>query len=205
MALDNKKSIDLLCRIIEVSNSNLPLSGRLDQMLDILCTSLIFESIALYTLDAEKEVLCLAASINRDYSRGIRLSDSLGSVAEATRFILWPSFITVSPMVESSGGKFFSFSLPAPETLSIPGGPISTAIAFKLESIWAGVREGVSSSRRAAAPAATGAAKEVPVYQGSVKLLVPSGATMSGFILPSVVGPRLENDWMGGEANFQSR
>jgi len=76
VSLDNKKSIDLLCSIIEVSNSNLPLSDRLGQILDILCGSLIFKSIALYTLDAEKECLYLTASRNMEYPAKIEITDS---------------------------------------------------------------------------------------------------------------------------------
>ncbi|MBE9536392.1 MAG: GAF domain-containing protein [Proteobacteria bacterium] len=81
MPLDNKKSIDLLCSIIAISNSNLPLADRLNQILDILCGSLIFESVALYTLDAEKERLYLAASRNMDYLAEIKISDSFAEQA----------------------------------------------------------------------------------------------------------------------------
>ena len=81
MSLDNKKSIDLLCSIIEVSNSNLPLADRLNRILDILCGSLVFESIALYTLDAEKERLYLTASRNNNYAAEIEISGSFAEQA----------------------------------------------------------------------------------------------------------------------------
>lgn len=114
MPLDNKKSIELLCSIIEVSNSNLPLAERLSQILDVLCGNLTFESIAIYTLDAEKHRLYLTASRNMGYPSEIKIP---GSFAEKV--------ITENQHIVFNGATAGEYLLQIPPTEKAAAFPIT--------------------------------------------------------------------------------
>jgi hypothetical protein len=137
------------------------------------------------------------------------LDPNLTTVSPGLRPNADPAKVTVVPPLSepklgltlvrlSLAGAAPSQSFPEPKRLSLPATPRSIARPSRNDCSWVAVREGFASRASAAAPATCGDEADVPrkpALQPEAAPLtedeVASGPAMSGFVLPSIVGPWL--------------
>ena len=121
MNITPQKKLELLSEIISISNSTLNIDSRLESILEIISSSLSLKGIALYVIDAGKEILSLKTSKNCDFKSTIPVDvppfDIL--IKEKKHYIFNNNDNNVLFLSRSFKLKFFQSTVPVPVLLGV--------------------------------------------------------------------------------------